>query len=659
MNYKSLLITTTFVISAMISVAQDLSSVKIGTQIWTSENLKLSTFNNGDPIPEAKTKEEWLKAANNGKPAWCYYDNDNGNEKEYGKLYNRFAIIDPRGLAPKGWHIPSNAEWKILTDFLGGESVAGAKMKSSTGWYLNNNATNESGFTGLPGGYRNENGTFIFKTHSGFWWSCTEDDKNTNNAWFRYLYYGSNSVYRYSGRLNYKLVGLSVRCLKDDNGISIKGKLLNFKGDKTYLVDVSDKSGLRVPDNIPVLLDANNEFKLNFNLNEPGYYKLEVNTLYITPGDELQLIIDCSDKNNSTFKGKGSEACNYLKTIPGFSQVDIGYLGRNAENITKDIQQFTTGYMLPRAEKSFKELDNLKMVSSEFKELERARIKSNVIQSIMLYTAFHTRKYIEGYDYQKHKDLFNKTREEQINQSMKVLMEYGQGLAKAENIVLPEFRKILVWIKDSKGEYLPKYNRIDRIEDYELTEQLLQKYASCFTSSPPRVNPNEVLLELENAKVKMTTPLYRELIDKSIHQYGDIKKGAPVFDFTGFDSNNNPVKLSQFKGKYIYLDFWATWCGPCINEYPFFQELYQKFKDGNNIVFISVSTDQDKDKWRQYMKEHTHETISIHVNSSYLSPYKIAFIPRFILIDKDFNFLDPFAPRPSQPATEELLKNLK
>jgi len=173
------------------------------------------------------------------------------------------------------------------------------------------------------------------------------------------------------------------------------------------------------------------------------------------------------------------------------------------------------------------------------------------------------------------------------------------------------------------------------------------------------VNPNDVQKELENAKVKMPTPLYRDLIDKSINQYSDIKKGAPVFDFTGFDSNNNPVKLSQFKGKYIYLDFWATWCGPCIKEYPFFQDLYQKFKGGDNIVFISVSTDQDKEKWSQYMKEHVHETISIHVNSSYLSPYKIAFIPRFILINKDFTFLDPFAPRPSQPGTEELLKTLK
>jgi uncharacterized protein (TIGR02145 family) len=190
-------------------------TVKIGTQTWTAENLDAITFINGDPIPEAKTKGEWQSFTDNKKAAWCYYDNDPGNGKKYGKLYNWFAVIDPRGLAPKGWHIPANEEWSVLTTFLGGENVAGTKMKSTTGWYMNSLATDESGFSGLPGGYRNDNGTFILMNISGFWWSSTEDTEETLNAWFRYLYYGSASVYRYSGRLSYKQLGLTVRCLRD------------------------------------------------------------------------------------------------------------------------------------------------------------------------------------------------------------------------------------------------------------------------------------------------------------------------------------------------------------------------------------------------------------------------------------------------------------
>jgi len=113
-----------------------------------TKNLNVSTFRNGDPIPQAKTVEEWKKAGENQQPAWCYYDNDPADGEKYGKLYNWYAVDDTRGLAPKGWHVPSNAEWTILTDYLGGMNVVGigTKMKSKTGWNEDGNGTNSSGF---------------------------------------------------------------------------------------------------------------------------------------------------------------------------------------------------------------------------------------------------------------------------------------------------------------------------------------------------------------------------------------------------------------------------------------------------------------------------------------------------------------------------------
>ena len=106
------------------------NEVTIGSQVWMTENLNVDKFRNGDPIPEAKTYEEWKKAGENKQPAWCNYKNDPANGEKYGKLYNWFAVNDPRGLAPKGCHIPSDKEWTVLTDFLGGNKVAGTKMKS-------------------------------------------------------------------------------------------------------------------------------------------------------------------------------------------------------------------------------------------------------------------------------------------------------------------------------------------------------------------------------------------------------------------------------------------------------------------------------------------------------------------------------------------------
>jgi uncharacterized protein (TIGR02145 family) len=184
--------------------------VSIGKQVWMSENLNVDKFRNGDPIPEAKTEEEWKKAGENKQPAWCYYDNDSANGARYGKLYNWYAVNDPRGLAPKGWHIPTDAEWTLLTDHLGGSEVAGGKMKSTSGWVESGNGTNSSGFSGPPGGYRYFNGAFYAIDSNGIWWSST--DYTTSHATFRYLYYFGGDVGSYDYNKDY---GMSVRCLRD------------------------------------------------------------------------------------------------------------------------------------------------------------------------------------------------------------------------------------------------------------------------------------------------------------------------------------------------------------------------------------------------------------------------------------------------------------
>jgi uncharacterized protein (TIGR02145 family) len=185
--------------------------VKINSQVWMSENLNTSTYRNGDLIRYARNRDEWKAAAAKQEGAWCYYDNDPKNGEVYGKLYNWYAVNDSRGLAPKGYHIPSNAEWTILTDMLGGEEIAGKKMKSITGWTGSGNGDNSSGFTGLPGGYCDYVGNFLMFTEDGSWWSSSEGD--ASNAWGWSLDGNNESgVYRIFGS---KFIGFSVRCLKD------------------------------------------------------------------------------------------------------------------------------------------------------------------------------------------------------------------------------------------------------------------------------------------------------------------------------------------------------------------------------------------------------------------------------------------------------------
>ncbi|MBU3714958.1 MAG: hypothetical protein FGM46_08415 [Ferruginibacter sp.] len=201
-------------------------TVTIGTQVWMTENLNVDQFRNGDMIPEAKTNDEWKKATEECTPAWCYLNSSiqNGSDsaKKYGKLYNWYAVNDPRGLAPKGWHIPSYDEWTLLAEFLGGDEVAGYKMKSKSAWKGENNGTNSSGFSALPGGLRGCNGKFysIYEPCyrvsyeeiglRGYWWTSTE--RFSNAAWCCYL---NNKNGKFDRFIYAKHVGLFVRCVRD------------------------------------------------------------------------------------------------------------------------------------------------------------------------------------------------------------------------------------------------------------------------------------------------------------------------------------------------------------------------------------------------------------------------------------------------------------
>jgi uncharacterized protein (TIGR02145 family) len=190
------------------------NSVKIGNQVWMTENLNVDRFQNGDIILEAKSTEEWGQALANKQPAWCYYDNDPKNGDKYGKLYNFYAMNDSRGLAPHGWQIPSESDWTILTVFLGGENEAGNKMKSKNGWSdyegQNGNGTNVSGFFGIPAGSRLGIGWFRWIGEHVFWWVAVEEGDNV--VWRRSLQSANNEFKRLS---NNDGRGMSVRCISD------------------------------------------------------------------------------------------------------------------------------------------------------------------------------------------------------------------------------------------------------------------------------------------------------------------------------------------------------------------------------------------------------------------------------------------------------------
>jgi uncharacterized protein (TIGR02145 family) len=189
-------------------------TVTIGNQTWMAENLKVSKYNDGTTIPNITDNTSW---SNLTTGAWAYYNNNATNNAKYGKLYNWYAVSPTtngnKNVCPTGWHIPTDAEWTVLTDYLGGSSVAGGKMKEvgTTSWDSpNTDATNTSLFTGLPGGYRNTDGNYENIRNDGYWWGSTEG--TTVVAWYRNLGYSIGNAVRSA---NIKRSGLSVRCLRD------------------------------------------------------------------------------------------------------------------------------------------------------------------------------------------------------------------------------------------------------------------------------------------------------------------------------------------------------------------------------------------------------------------------------------------------------------
>jgi uncharacterized protein (TIGR02145 family) len=184
------------------------NTINIGNQVWMAENLSVSRYLNGDVIPQVQNKDEWSRLTTG---AWCYYDNNPNNEKVYGKLYNWYAVNDPRGLAPKGWHVPTDEEWTELIEFLGGETIAGGKMKLNKMWEIPNvNATNQSGLSTIPAGIINNNGIFFYLGKYTSFWSSTE--KSNIEAWSRGLDYRDADV---DIGYDFKTNGLSVRCVKN------------------------------------------------------------------------------------------------------------------------------------------------------------------------------------------------------------------------------------------------------------------------------------------------------------------------------------------------------------------------------------------------------------------------------------------------------------
>lgn len=404
---------------------------------------------------------------------------------------------------------------------------------------------------------------------------------------------------------------------------------------KTELMYDGVESLLGNSKNISIQPDKNKYFSVEIKLNKPTYYKIGRNTLYLTPGDNLEVVID-EDASLSQFKGKGAEANTYMKgrLFPkGGSFLEAGrFVFLNLDSTMACVHQ--------KAEQRKEQLEKLNNVSKEFKELELARIKADIVNSILKYPSYIRMKKSD-YDIKKAQEAINAYIPE-INQLTK---EINQARFLDVEIVRDVFKTLVKKPEMIKGITLD--NRIQ--ETYKTLEKL-----HVMSVDPTQENIDEIKAYIGTMK---SEDLKNEL-NTRINKIGHLLKGAPAFDILLEDVNGKAAHLSDFKGKYIYVDLWATWCGPCVAEAPHFEKL-QKELNSDEIAFIAISVDASKSAWSKFLQVHKKESKQFISNDrSIKQNWLLGGIPRFILIDRDFKIIDAFAKRPSEAGAKSILMNL-
>ena len=419
----------------------------------------------------------------------------------------------------------------------------------------------------------------------------------------------------------------------------LKGRLLNF-AEKVELQDFSAIERI-IPSsrNNIIHLASDSSFSISIALSKPGYYRLGRNILYLSPGDDLEVVIDHADSKKASIKGKGASANLFLRSnlFPkGGSFLEAGRLILSSPSKTLDSINALVS-------KKRNEISNLKGVSREFIRLENARLKAdmlNTFKSFYSYASYALRNRTEPEkaDYLNQFKLLTSSITDSllkgfVDPTLLQLEVYRDiyGLLNLENPTLNP--KTALLMKDwRKG--LTLSGQLKRLTDKTQIMAMRQSINSVYT---PEIR--EAIISLFNEKIK----------------FGD---GDLAIDFKGVNDRGENVSLSDLKGKVIYLDLWATWCGPCMAEMPNLELLKKKYENEERLAIISLSIDDNDKIWLDNLQKRIPGGIQWRTIRTNLPDYGIASIPRYIIIDKNFRITNLNAEKPSSPQTAKVLDTL-
>ena len=427
--------------------------------------------------------------------------------------------------------------------------------------------------------------------------------------------------------------------------VHLKGKLIDMGTTKVPMSYDGAESMIGDGQDILLLTDEEGRFDTILTVKEPTYYNILRNTLYLTPGDDMTIKIT-QNNDEAEFTGKGAEVNNYMK----YRLFPKGGSFLNGGSGVKEDFAKTKHLIDSLAALRRNELAALKEATPRFKQMEGARIDADIVNSCLTYPtyAFSFRRDI------KSREDFAKATHEANQEIFPQIQPMLKELMNDELLDVAVVRNVLSYVVKPEGE---EYQKL--AEGMTPTPYMNELYtAAGYVNELRRKVTPEFYKEVVAFIATMNDPVCKEEISKKLEQASKLMKGRPAIDFEMTDTEGKTHKLSEWKGKVIYLDFWATWCGACINESPYFEKLAKEM-EGKDVVFVPVSTDRSHKDWAEYLSASKKELAQYNSLDRLLTTdWAIHFIPRFIVIDKDFKIVDAYAPRPSQPEAKALLEEV-
>ncbi|MFD2144361.1 TlpA family protein disulfide reductase [Mucilaginibacter antarcticus] len=419
---------------------------------------------------------------------------------------------------------------------------------------------------------------------------------------------------------------LQLNLASAQNTVTLTGKLINF-GNQVTVSDMSDFQYLEVPTNERVIIpESGGKFAITFNLAAPNYFRVGRNILYLSPGDKMEVFIDYNDSKKAIFNGTGQEANRYLAETP---LPKMGSYVNGGAIIQYEVKE-TLDKITQIGSYRSNQLAAVKNVTPEFKRLEEARIKADVINSFNYVGIYAKYKQELSYAPGIYGQMFNAVAKQEKR-------KYQQNFVDASFMKLAVYRDI--------AEEMVK----DEAENADVVKIKEWYKASALVDKMKRENDKAKLAAYASQADDINDPRYKAALKTYAQSLLKFGKGDTAVDFAAIDMDGKKVNLADLKGKIIYVDIWATWCIPCLQEMPALELVKKKYADNPNVIFVSLSIDDDNDlaKWKKNVSSRKANGYQWQINRVKLKAYNVTEIPRALLIDKDLKMLNMTAPMPS------------